>query len=348
MQKLTINVPTIRDGIIELTSKEFHLPENLKEYVEMTKKPPERKTYIYVIDKRQNDILYALYCPDERTGKRACTMAKRETGHDGNNYRYTQSDVISVDSTVTIVIEPCSNSTHNKATHKDFSIDDFEFAETDTKRFLSKGDCNNTDNQTYDSRQYAICLDFMRAVDKALKELTGEAVPPVQSETSSTGNALLQGLASDFKQHMGSVNRFIQEVQRNPVESVLADYKQLQAATGVAVPDTTTAEQAYIDDSDGTVPNVNVVNQLTKKDIADGTFDGAFRALARFNPPEDETQIEKIHRLRCDDVEWNYIGRTIYHEENGKDIDEKDLPTYVDRLRKQHKGQYPHYYPAKK
>jgi len=36
--------------------------------------------------------------------------------------------------------------------------------------------------------------------------------------------------------------------------------RHAQALTGVAVPDTTKAEQAYIDDSDGTVPNVNVVN----------------------------------------------------------------------------------------
>jgi len=90
--------------------------------------------------------------------------------------------------------------------------------------------------------------------------------------------------------------------------------------------------------------NVNVVNQLTKKDIADGAFDGTRRALARFINPKDETPIEKVHRLRCDDVEWKYIARTIYKEENGKNIAESDLDSEVKRLQKQHKREYPEFY----
>ena len=119
---------------------------------------------------------------------------------------------------------------------------------------------------------------------------------------------------------------------------------QRQAATGVGVPDFVEGHQEYIEGSDGSVPNVNVVNQLTKKDIADGAFDGTRRALARFINPRDETPIEKVHRLRCDDVEWKYIARTIYKEENGKNIDESDLDSEVKRLQKQHKREYPEFY----
>jgi len=92
--------------------------------------------------------------------------------------------------------------------------------------------------------------------------------------------------------------------------------------------------------------DVNVTNMPSKKDIADAAFDGTFRAIARFKEPTDEVAIEKIHRLRCDGVEWKFIARTIYREEHGKDIDEQDLPSYVDSLRKQHKRQYPEYYSA--
>jgi len=118
----------------------------------------------------------------------------------------------------------------------------------------------------------------------------------------------------------------------------------IQAATGVGVPDTVEAYEAYIEDSDGTFPNVNVINQLTKKDIADGAFDGTRRALARFITPKDEVPIEKIHRLRCDGVDWKYITRTIYKEEHGKDIDEGLLDSEVKKLQKQHKREYPEFY----
>jgi hypothetical protein len=87
---------------------------------------------------------------------------------------------------------------------------------------------------------------------------------------------------------------------------------------------------------------------LTKKDIANAVFDGTFRANARFQEPLDETPIEKIHRLRCDDVDWKFIGRTIYEEEHGENIDEAILDTYVDKLRQQHKREYPEYYRASK
>ena len=87
---------------------------------------------------------------------------------------------------------------------------------------------------------------------------------------------------------------------------------------------------------------------LTKKDIADATFDGVFRANARFKEPIDEAPIEKVHRLRCDDVEWKFIGRIIYEEEHGEHIDEKNLPAYVDALRKQHKREYPEFYETQK
>jgi len=64
------------------------------------------------------------------------------------------------------------------------------------------------------------------------------------------------------------------------IHTAPADYSpQIQAATGVCVPNTTTAEQAYIDDSDGTVPNVNVVNQLSKEDVKEAVRYGIREGL---------------------------------------------------------------------
>jgi len=116
------------------------------------------------------------------------------------------------------------------------------------------------------------------------------------------------------------------------------------AENSVGVPELVEVSPKSIEDSDNTVPNVNVVNQLTKKDIADGAFDGTRRALARFITQKDETPIEQVHRLRCDDVEWKYIARTIYKEENEKEIAESDLDSEVKRLQKQHRRNYPEFY----
>ena len=54
--------------------------------------------------------------------------------------------------------------------------------------------------------------------------------------------------------------------------------KQIQAFTGVGVPDIFEAYQASIECADGTPANVNVVNQLTKADIADGVAEGIMKA----------------------------------------------------------------------
>ena len=88
---------------------------------------------------------------------------------------------------------------------------------------------------------------------------------------------------------------------------------------------------------DGLIAAVN--NNTRNQERA--VFNGAFRAQARFDPPIDEVSIEKVHRLRCDDVDWNYIGRTIYREENNQDIPEENLPSYVNALQKRYGRAYP-------
>jgi len=86
--------------------------------------------------------------------------------------------------------------------------------------------------------------------------------------------------------------------------------------------------------------NTAAINNNTRNQEK-AAFNGTFRAQARFQEPIDEVAIEKVHRLRQDNVEWNYIGRTIYHEENGNDIAETDLPGYVNSLQQKYKRAYP-------
>jgi len=77
--------------------------------------------------------------------------------------------------------------------------------------------------------------------------------------------------------------------EQHAVTSARADYPQkIQAATGVCVPDTIGAEQASIEDPDGSVPNVNVVN---KKPIAVSLDDNSIDKL-----------VEKINKDRKQDA----------------------------------------------
>ena len=100
------------------------------------------------------------------------------------------------------------------------------------------------------------------------------------------------------------------------------------------------------------MPDIDDPEKMTLEEIAPAgvkaleraVFNGTFRAMARFNPPDGETPVELIHRLRCDNVEWNYIVRELYKEENGKDIDEDLLPAEVKRYQKQHRTAYPEFY----
>ena len=75
----------------------------------------------------------------------------------------------------------------------------------------------------------------------------------------------------------------VPQIKTPPPTSAQADYSlclpQTQAATGVAVPDTTRAEQAYIEDSDGSMPRVEVVNQLTIENMKEAVRHGVREGL---------------------------------------------------------------------
>jgi hypothetical protein len=132
-----------------------------------------------------------------------------------------------------------------------------------------------------------------------------------------------------------------------PIESTHADFaRQMQAATGVAVPDTVEAHQAYIEDPDGTVPNVNVTNLnefvTVLKEIKDKMptgetiFDSTFRAFAHIKEPAWETESEFVHRRRQSKEKWNDIALAYY-----PDTKPEDLKSVVDLMQKRYYLAYP-------
>ena len=99
----------------------------------------------------------------------------------------------------------------------------------------------------------------------------------------------------------------VPQIKTPPPTSAPADYSlclpQTQAATGVAVPDTTRAEQAYIEDSDGSVPRVEVVNQLTKDDLVKAQYEAAL--LVKYADKVDEWHI--ISKTKYNGTGWAKI-----------------------------------------
>ena len=73
------------------------------------------------------------------------------------------------------------------------------------------------------------------------------------------------------------------------------------AASGVCVPDAIESYQADIEDSDGTVPNVNVVNQLTKEDVTDAVRCGVREGLLDTDALSQKAR-DKAIRTRQEDM----------------------------------------------
>ena len=108
-------------------------------------------------------VVAALSCPDEKTGKRAYLMACE---HNGWHLEDSLRGVICINTQATLnVHDECGQGT----TTLEFGVDDFEFAESQTKARIGEG---KTD-EWFDN--------FMRSVDFEMVGLTGE----IESATSS-------------------------------------------------------------------------------------------------------------------------------------------------------------------
>ena len=93
----------------------------------------------------------------------------------------------------------------------------------------------------------------------------------------------------------------VKDESAQPIKPASADYpQQVQALTGVAVPDTVEGHQEDIEGSDGSVPNVNVVNQLTKEDVAEAVRVGVRDGLLDTDALSQKSRVNEIRKRQED------------------------------------------------
>lgn len=108
------------------------------------------------------------------------------------------------------------------------------------------------------------------------------------------------------------------------------------ALTGVGVPDIVEGYQEYIEEPDGTPANVNVVNQLTKADIANGVAEGIKMAWETSEPlPPDKEQIGgKKTRNTVSDSQYHAAIKLVIDEKLPQSRAEEKCGLWVGALSK--------------
>ena len=90
--------------------------------------------------------------------------------------------------------------------------------------------------------------------------------------------------------------------------------------------------------------NVQVINI---ENIEQATFNGAYRAMARFHEPMNETEIDKVERLYKDGVSWKRIVHQVYYPDI--EIDEiPEIDSEIRRIQAAHRRAYPESYKKKR
>ena len=292
----------------------------------------EMKYYIFALDTTEGLITAALSCPHEQTAKKAYQVAKREFE---TEHGWTDSfhfGCASVDSQITIdyTMPPKGGYRNGWHTSARFDAEDFAFAAQQTRKNLSM----NREGLDLLFMRYASSVAFLGFDPHAVEAAETFGADGEDTAVDTMPVAIGEGLKAPVK-----------EPSKAPPILAARVKKKKESA------DKTTFKEYLENEPLVNSPDEVILEGHSKQavvEIENAAFRGTFRAFARFKEPIDEAPIEKIHRLRCDGVEWKYIGRIIYREENGKDIAENDLDHYVDQLRQQHKREYPEHYPAKK
>ena len=94
----------------------------------------------------------------------------------------------------------------------------------------------------------------------------------------------------------------------------------------------------------GAAINVQIINI---ESLAQPTFDGAYRAMARFHEPTDETEMEKVDRLYKDGISWKRIVHQVYYPDI--EIDKiPEMESEIRRVQAAHRRAYPESYEKKR
>lgn len=290
------------------------------------------KYYVYALNEKLQMIVAALSCPDEKTGKRAYMIACQHLAWDLDDLL---RGVISVDACATISM---SNATGEGMTELDFGADDFEFAETKTRERISAG----STGEWHD--------DFMRAVDIALKGLTGNIgleKYPLSITEEEFINIVRTELFPKFEHEVeDTISGIFSKNNGYPMTNPQSDSNvgcQMQVANGNGLQ--TSAMAVYKDsiewNDEPAHVNVSGITPVAENRIENAVYRGTYRAMSRFREPADEVEIEKVHRLRGENRPWKYIAQQVYFDRKGVTLPDGKLNNEVKRLQSQHRREYP-------
>jgi hypothetical protein len=271
------------------------------------------KCYIYALDSKTGILAAALSCPDNATAVQVFQIAGNCLERYGTSLRFDYGIAhVGADALIEYKI-PARNSWqflwsrknwYEEQLHKKIRFDlcDFEIAEAQTKRAIFK-------TRYFKTHHFDENILFMSFANSELEELA-------QQRQSGTIKTSTQSTAQEIS---------------------LADYRhQIQAASGKGISQTAMdMYQESIEWADDPA-DVKITNTV---DIEQAVFSGAFRAMARFQEPIEETDIERVHRLRLECWAWKEIIKQVYPDTKGIDIDSE-----VERVKKQHRRAYPEWY----
>ena len=104
------------------------------------------------------------------------------------------------------------------------------------------------------------------------------------------------------------------------------------------------AEKA-LDQQNAMIENLMVVVEKIVTAVKENTakrqndvFQGTFRARARFSEPDDEVEIEKIHRLKQDGWKWENIVLQVYPD--SENLSSEDFKKKVEAVKQQYHREY--------
>jgi hypothetical protein len=227
--------------------------------------------FIYALSKKKRMLVAALSCPDEKTGNRAYMMACQQTGLDLDD---SVCGVIRVNAHATINVH--DDDSHGTSKLK-FDVDDFEFAELQTRERIHEGKIGGR----YDN--------FMRSVEVALEELTGEIEPAMHSCSITEAKVrdivrteLLPMIEHDIEDTISGIFDSMREKPVTITQSASNVANQIQAVININRIDSTLRKAYREDTSSAIFPIVAAIKENTVAFEKYATrLDGTFHLLER-------------------------------------------------------------------
>ena len=263
--------------------------------------------FVYAINKKWQEIVAALSCPDEKTGRQAYLMACQQMGWDLED---SVCGVAHINDRTTIKVR---DSDGHGTIRLHFRVGDFETAAKQTKERI----CEGKTGGKYD--------ELMRSVGFALEELTGEIEPAMHSYSiTEAANTAETGLFSKFEHGAEIIGHAIEGVIHGVFGNTIAH--QLQTARGNGHP------KSPAEGYDDSMPLRESTTEMIVKGIAFAACKDIAVAVEReklmielLSVPQTEKELEKIHVEILSEKGYKplEIATMIYHGASGTTIRQK-------------------------